>query len=97
VNTVFVAVKVAAPPAAPRRATEPPEEEQAWPYVPFRDHPVSAQEMQQMAAYLRTLNVQFPAGLEGRLTQFSPLQSAPRDGQVLTDNYAPVDISAGTR
>jgi spermidine synthase len=95
-NTVFVAVKAAPVEGSPAGSGE--EEAPAWPYgAPFLNHPVSGREMAAMASQLRSIGVVLPGGLEQRLTQVSGLQSAPRTGEILTDNYAPVDISAGSR
>ena len=97
-NTVFVAVKALPAEDSPAGSAVEGTEAPAWPYgAPFLNHPVSGREMAGMASHLRSIGVVLPVGLEQRLTQVSALQSAPRTGEILTDNYAPVDISAGSR
>ena len=91
VNTLFVAVKI--DPAKLR--PDGTRDGNGWPNDPWLAHPLSVQQFQALA---RQMGPQFQGAvpnMAARLTQFSRAQSAPRRGEVLTDNYAPVDVAPG--
>lgn len=92
-NTVFVAVKISPEELQP----DGTENGLAWPNGPWLQHPLNDSQLRELAATFKSsFTVTFP-NLETRLTQFSPVQTRPAAGMVLTDNYAPVDIAPSLR
>ena len=90
-NTVFVAQKIV-PTALHPDELQP---SAAWPWGPWRRHPLSPNEFSHIARQLLQQGIVRRSILAMRVTQFSRLQFEPITGQILTDNYAPVDIGAG--
>lgn len=82
-NTVFVAQKLDPEAEAPK----------PWPDGPWLKHPILPNGFRELAEKaLEAGKIRRPA-LAERVTQFSPAMRRPIRGQVLTDNYAPVDIT----
>lgn len=93
VNTVFVAMRIAPAELAP----DGTKNGAAWPAGPWLQHPLSDAQFRDLGAAFRTsFAVTFPK-LDTRVAQFSPVQTRPTEGSILTDNYAPVDVAAGLR
>ena len=88
-NTVFVAQKT--DPGA--QASEGAETPKPWPEGPWLKHPMLPNGFRDLAVQALEAGVIRKSVLAERVTQFSPAMRRPIRGQVLTDNYAPVDIT----
>ncbi len=88
-NTVFVAQKT--DPGA--QASEGAETPKPWPEGPWLKHPMLPNGFHDLAVQALEAGVIRKSVLAERVTQFSPAMRRPIRGQVLTDNYAPVDIT----
>ena len=86
INTVFVAVKSAG--AA---------DGQHWPNGPWTRHLMGGAELRAMAERLMEEGIIRMPAFNMRVAQFSRAHRHTRDGNVLTDNHAPVDIGGGRR
>ncbi len=88
-NTVFLALK------AERGASQQLGTLRPWPGGPWLNHPLDADGFAQLANTLLDQSVIRRPVLSERAAQFSKAAYEPLSGQILTDNYAPVDISSG--
>jgi spermidine synthase len=84
VNTVFVAMKHDAERA---NSLKP------WPEGPWTDHLQSAKQLQDLVLNMDPSFVRVLPSLPQRITQLSRGHSLQIEGPILTDNYAPVDIT----
>jgi spermidine synthase len=90
-NTVFIAQKIDAGALRPDGTRGG----MGWPDGPWLAHPLGGPDLAALAEKLVDKKRLAEDSLPKRVTQFSPAQSAKLTGRVLTDNYAPVDLSAG--
>ncbi len=93
VNTLFVAQKI----DVARLQPDGTRDGKGWPEGPWMAHPLSGAQLQGLAANMGEEFLAASPGIQERLTQFSRAHSARRRGEVLTDNYAPVDVNPGRR
>ena len=96
-NTLMIAVKQVkqVKNAAPQSfaTTEPTE----WPNGPYREHPVTSHKLTEMTSILLKNEVIKEPRFPQKFGFFGQAQYAQSNVQVLTDNYAPVDLSGGGR
>lgn len=92
-NTVFVAVKLDLAQPLPDSAGRPGN----WPNGPWLQHPMNASDLRALAMRAQNAGLLPLPILSDRVTQIAEAQYAPRTGNVLTDNYAPVDIGSRGR
>ena len=86
-NTVLVAVKIPQAPEGGPAGTFP-----EWPEGPVAHHPLSVEQMTELAGRLLE-DEQLPLPrLQERLRQISPALSRADRGMVLTDDFAPTDV-----
>ena len=90
INTVFVAQKIDPGDLQPNGTRDG----HGWPQDPWLRHPLSAPELQGLAAGLQAAVFIHAPGLSQRLGQFSGIQNSGSLAPIYTDNFAPVDISA---
>lgn len=84
-NTVMVAVKL-----EPGHVPRP---ENAWPAGPVLEHPIAPEALVQMTQTLVVNNIVPVQQMPQRVTQYSQAHAAPRRGRVLTDDFAPTDLT----
>jgi len=92
-NTVFVAQKIDFAALYPDGTRDG----QPWPAGPWLQHPLDSLRFRELASGLAAQGFFVWPTFDQRLAQFSPAQRAGRTGLVLTDNYAPVDLSPAGR
>ena len=92
-NTVFVAVKIDLPGPEPEGDAAAPE----WPEAPWWAHPVAPAQLSEMTAELQEADLIAAPELDSRVRQVSRAQSAPLTGRILTDDFAPVDVTPQRR
>lgn len=94
INTLYIAQKIDPPKLAPNGTRGG----KAWPEGPWLQHPLGTLQWRQLIQGfpMQKLGAPLPP-LAQRINQVSRAQSAPRTGQILTDNYAPVDLAPGRR
>jgi len=85
VNTVFVAIHF--------ENDASTETGNSWPDGPWRQHPLDGPALSTLAATLLSQGKITQPILVQRMLQFSPAHGRPLPGKVMTDNYAPTDVS----
>jgi hypothetical protein len=92
-NTVLVGVKIDPAQLTP----EDLEGERAWPFGPWWAHPASRNQLAEITARLHDRGVVTVPGLAGRLMQLSRGHYVRPAGRILTDDFAPVDVTPRRR
>jgi len=92
-NTVLVAQKI----DVGQLSENGTRDGKGWPEGPWLDHPLGAQELSQLVGILYDRGILAQTGFARRVTQLSPVQVPPPGALILTDNFAPVDITPGLR
>jgi len=90
-NTVFVAQKIDVG-ALHENGTR---DGAYWPEGPWLDHPLDEKGFLDVVTQLQRKRAIKSSVLAQRVRQFSRANLAPSTGRVLTDNFAPVDVSGG--
>lgn len=88
-NTVFVAVKIDSSTLRPDGTRSGV----GWPGDPWLEHPMDPAQLADLAQTLMAQGLIRLGKLDRRVTQFSRVQRAARTSRILTDNYAPVDLT----